>query len=80
MFVIETVTVFPAAVAILFTVTSLVPLSEPVPTSEPPTFRDTFPFVSLNPPNIASIEEISASDGSIVLNVMLVAGLLLDPT
>ena len=78
--VIETVTAFPAGVVLLETVTSVVPLSEPEPTDVSPTLRDTDPAVPLNPPNFASIEPTSASDGRVVVNVMLVAEDLLEPT
>ena len=80
MFVTVIVTTFPDAVEVDSTVTSLEPLSDPVPTTVLPTFNSTSPAVSPKPPNLAETEETLTEDGREVVNVILVAGSLLLPS
>ena len=75
-----TVNTFPVAVEVFSTVTSLASFKEPVPTVESPTLRVTEPAVSPKPPNFASKEVIFTSSLREVVNVILVAGALDDPT
>ena len=69
-----------ALVTLALTVTSVEAFKEPVPTVVSPTFKVTVPAVPLNPPNFAEKAVIVWDSLRVVVNVMLVAGLLPEPT
>ena len=75
-----TVNTVPLAVVVDVTVTSLDPDNEPDPIELSPTFNVTVPAVPENPPNLADILVTFFDEGRVVVKVILVAGLLLEPT
>ena len=73
------VSVLPVAALPLSTVTSSVALSVPEPTFVSSTYRVILPAVLLKPPNDAEKALMFEFEGSVVVNVIDVAGLLPDP-
>ena len=75
----EMVKVVPVAIDVFMTFTSLVPLNVPVPIVVDPAFMDTLPAVPLKPPRLAVAPVNSTAEAMVSVNVILLAGLLLEP-